>query len=80
MPSLPQPVFASDTWKNQESNNGQINDDVNLIEESKFRNQPASKEGGLIGPWDHSRSLKEGEMNVGNVVRPPAVAANLPRL
>jgi len=83
---MPQPAFVPEMIKPNEKAGGpskeQVEtrgDDIQMIEDSKPRGRPSSEETSLVGPWDRSRSFREGEKSIGCILQPPAVAASLLR-
>lgn len=89
MPSVPQPAFVPETTKIQEGldplraqpkqTEGK-GDEGHMIEEDRPRGRSSSEGVNFAaGPWDRSRTLREGELSTGNLVQPPAAAVSLPR-
>jgi len=76
MPSAPQPAFVPDATTKSEGT-GPSKPDIGKIGETA--REESSNSNVQAGPWDRSRSFREGEMSVGELIRPPAVAASLSR-
>jgi len=85
MPGLPQPAFVPDATLKSDGA-GASKQAIGKSAEPQTSTEEQGRDGsskgskGPVGPWDRSRSFREGETSVGGVIRPPAIAASVPRV